>query len=485
MLADAIARNGQPVADAGIDLEREELLADMGVPASLGTDADQILALVGQAETAARQQLTIPQPFGPEGAATARLAAFRSLPAPYEEFQAYIVGGVGRIGVAGPSTYHGDQGSVKATQSAGGMTAKSEMHPVVDFAFAGSDVKVELNTDITNTVTDDATGTTVLTETRRATIAGELDGCPSAAGLVPGSLAVSSTEETSTFAGPRARVGSHATGSHTRSSTFEGTSDDSATLGSVTQSFTQDDQYKRTASADGGPEASQEGSASFTASGITDGVPAGGTYAPNIGGWADATTSSKTSGEVTPAMTDHTAQNASSDYAMIQAAYAEAQKVWRDNRCVIVTAPGYIPESSFANNNNPTHTEEVEKGSTTEFQVGLGHRFNQKVAAKITATLDGKESLDPDHLDTAPGQLTYVAPNEDGQDGDRPARVGVEAGDRQAEADVPHGHQEAQGVDRRHDDHERVRRVVHDDRPREGHRPVADGDLAPALAGQG
>ena len=29
-------------------------------------------------------------------------------------------------------------------------------------------------------------------------------------------------------------------------------------------------------------------------------------------------------------MTDHTAQNASSDYAMIQAAYAEAQKVWRD-----------------------------------------------------------------------------------------------------------------------------------------------------------
>ena len=91
--------------------------------------------------------------------------------------------------------------------------------------------------------------------------------------------------------------------------------------------------------------------------------------------------------------------------------------MWRDTRCVIVTAPGYIPELSFANNNKPTHTEEVEKGSSTEFQVGLGHRFNQKVAAKITATLDGKESLDPDHLDTAPGQLTYVAPNEDGQDG--------------------------------------------------------------------
>ena len=148
MLADAIARDGQPVADAGLDLEREELLADMGVPASLGTDADQILALVGQAETAARQQLTIPQPFGPEGAATARLAAFRSLPAPYAEFQAYMVGGIGRIGVAGPNTHREDLGSVKGTQSAGGMTATSAMHSVVDVVFAGSDVKVELDTDI-------------------------------------------------------------------------------------------------------------------------------------------------------------------------------------------------------------------------------------------------------------------------------------------------------------------------------------------------
>ena len=91
--------------------------------------------------------------------------------------------------------------------------------------------------------------------------------------------------------------------------------------------------------------------------------------------------------------------------------------MWRDSRCVIVTSPTYIPESAFANNNKPTHTEEVEKGSSTAFQVGLGHRFNQTVAAKITATLDGKESLDPDHLDKPPGKLTYVAPNEDGKDG--------------------------------------------------------------------
>ena len=145
--------------------------------------------------------------------------------------------------------------------------------------------------------------------------------------------------------------------------------------------------------------------------------PGGEGFSPTIGDWSGATTSGTSTGAVTPGMTERLAGSAGSDFAIIQAAYAEAQKVWRDSRCVIVTAPAYIPASAFANNNKPTHTEQVEKGSSTEFQVGLGHRFNQKVDTKITATLDGKESLDPDHLDKAPGQLTYVAPNEDGKDG--------------------------------------------------------------------
>ena len=137
--------------------------------------------------------------------------------------------------------------------------------------------------------------------------------------------------------------------------------------------FTSDEQYKRSASADGGPDATQEGDVSFNATGINDGVPPGGEgFSPTIGDWSGASTSGTTSGTVTPGMTERLAGSAGSDYAIIQAAYAEAQKVWRDTRCVIVTAPGYIPASSFANNNKPTHTEQVEKGSTTEFQVASG-----------------------------------------------------------------------------------------------------------------
>ena len=165
-------------------------------------DADQILASSARRRRPPAQQLTIPHPFGRK--ARRRRGWRRSDPCRRRTRSSRRTSSAGSAGSAlqVPAPITGTQGSVKSVQSAGGMTAKSEMHPVVDFAFAGSDVKVELNTDITNTVTDDATGTTVLTETRRATIAGELDACPSAAGLVPGSLAVSSTEETSTFAGP-------------------------------------------------------------------------------------------------------------------------------------------------------------------------------------------------------------------------------------------------------------------------------------------
>lgn len=418
VVADAISNNGQPVADAALDVDRELALTNMGIPDALGADTAAIFALIGQTEAAARAQHTIPPGLGRQGETGARLASFGSFPAPYQEFRGFLTGGVQVIGAAGPNTYHEDVGTDRATQTSGGMTAVSEVHTVLDASFSGSDVKMELDTDIHTNVTDTKSGSPVMTSTRRATIAGEIDGCPSAAGLVPGSLEVTSVEEVSTFAGPTAHVGTHATSSQKRSSKFEGTSDDSATLGGVTQSFTSDEQYKRSASADGGPDATQEGDLSFTATGINDGVPPGGEgFAPTIGDWSGATTSGTSTGAVTPGMTERLSGSAGSDFAIIQAAYAEAQKVWRDSRCVIVTSPTYIPESAFANNNKPTHTEEVEKGSTTEFQVGLGHRFKQTVKAKVTATLDGKESIDPDHIDAPPAALTYVAPNEDGKDG--------------------------------------------------------------------
>ena len=154
MVADAISKNGQPVADAGLDLDRELALANMGIPDALGADTAAIFALIGQTEAAARAQHPIPPGLGRQGAASARLASFGSFPAPYQEFRGFLTGGVQVIGVAGPNTYHEDVGTDRATQTSGGMTAVSEVHTVLDASFSGSDVKIELDTDIHTNVTD-------------------------------------------------------------------------------------------------------------------------------------------------------------------------------------------------------------------------------------------------------------------------------------------------------------------------------------------
>ena len=185
----------------------------------------------------------------------------------------------------------------------------------------------------------------------------------------------------------------------------------------MSQDYSHEEKFKRTASADGGPEQSQEGDLSLTIAGIGDGVPAeSDSFLPTIGDWSSSTTTGTSSGSI-DSMMKRVPGSAATDYQTMQASYVEAQKVWRDTRCVIVTAPEYIQAAEFANNAKPTHTEEVEKSSSTQFQVGLGHRYQQTVAAKITAQLDGKESLTPDVIPQPPGSLTYVAPDEDGQDG--------------------------------------------------------------------
>ena len=120
VVADAISKNGQPVADAGLDLDRERALANMGIPDALGADTAAIFALIGQTEAAARAQHPIPPGLGRQGETSARLASFGSFPAPYQEFRGFLTGGVQVIGAAGPNTYHEDVGTDRATQTSAG-----------------------------------------------------------------------------------------------------------------------------------------------------------------------------------------------------------------------------------------------------------------------------------------------------------------------------------------------------------------------------
>ena len=417
-------------------------------------------------------------PAGPE----LTLAAFKKFTSQSSEFRTHMAGGVQQIGYDGPASAHFDLGTESNTQKDGALTATTQMHTTIDVAFAGSDVTARFDTDIHNTVTDTKTGYTTYTETTRQSMAGELDACPNAAGLVPASLEITNDEDASTFAGGGGQGDSRATGHSQSTSKFRGTADDTATLGPVSQDYSHNETFKQT----GGP-APKEGSMTFGMSGIGDGVPAPTVnegLGARFGDWSGATqTAAELTGDATQALIDRLPFDAGYAWTTMETSYTEAQKVWRDTRCVIVTAPDYIAASEFAFNAKPTHTEDVDKGSTTQFQIGLDHRYKQAVTAKVTAKLDGKESVSPELIEKPPGQLTYVAPDSDGNDATVLLEIGLPTGDRQAQAHVPYGHRQDQGVDQRDDDDQRVRRAVLHDPPRLEH-PV-DQDLRPARVLEG
>lgn len=405
VVAHALAHGGQP--GDPVD-DQVQLLDAMGIRGSLGADADQILALLVGTENAARskQAAQAPRP-------RFVTAAFKQVPNLYrEEFGGLMAGAVGLIGEAGDNPTTQDLGTRTVTQTEGGRTATATIHGTAIFSSHGSDATLDLSSEVDNTVTDIGSGQPVLTETKTTHMVGELDGCPSTTGLVPAALEVTLDARASTFAGPGGGVASSATGTSVASSKFQGTSDDTATLGAVNQSYTHHETFHHSAAGD-----TTDGELTFTATGIDNGVPAERGFGAFIGGWSGATTDATRSGDVTDQMFGPMDTNAGFDFATMNTAYMQAQAIWRDTRCVIVTAPSYIPTSAFAHNAKPTHTEEVDKSSSTEFDVGLDHRYGQTVTpVKITTALNGKESLKPEEIPKPPGTLTFVAPDEDGQD---------------------------------------------------------------------
>jgi len=424
ILADAIANAGQPVGDLEVDMDRERLLSAMGLTTSLGPDADRILGLMAATEAGARAQVTIPTtvPTGPTSVTNGSfvdarflIAAFKRSPTLDTEFRQFLAGGVDAIGFDGPNPFHTDLGTTTYRQTEGTLSSSSQVHMTADVVFAGSDVKATFSTDIQSSVTSTTSGTTVLTETSKHVTKGDLNACPTAAGSVPGSMDISVDEDASTFAGAGGSA-SHATGHSTRSSQFMATTDDQANLGSISQTYTEQKQFKRTATGADGKDTSSEGAYTVGASGINDGAAKDRGIGANIGDWSSATRADdQLSGDMTADQIHGIDTNAGYDYASIEAAYKEAQKLIRDSRCVIVTSPTYIPRSAFDHNARPTHSEDVEKGSSTVFQIAVDHRFGQAVSAKIKVELDGKESIAPKEV-ASTGSLTYVAPNDKGQD---------------------------------------------------------------------
>jgi hypothetical protein len=419
----ALALAGQNLGTP--DVIRDELDTAMGLRASLGTDADQILALAHASEDVARAQT--PVPLAPPSAAPSAapsagafvngivLAAFKppTTPPPGIELRAGLAAILDGIGRPGGKAVHDGPTAASATASDGGLTGTTQMTTTIDGLIEGSKVTVTIQRDSHSVVTD-ATGATIFDQTRSYTAVASIDGCPSAAGLATGSLDNTAVSEASTVAGAGGRVGSHATDKLTSDSTFKGQVDDLATLGGVSQDYTRHEEWNRTASAAGGPESTSAGAFGVDAAGIQGGVPAA-QDAFMAGDWSGATSSTTSSGDATPQMDRNTVLSAAYDYSIIVPAYVAAERLWRHGRCVMIAVPEYNAETGLDGTNS--NTQEVAKGSSTPFQVTLKHRFGASVSASIEAELSsGKESLTPGSIPKSPGTLTYVAPNEDGKD---------------------------------------------------------------------
>lgn len=423
LMAYAVAHSGQPLGTG--DPNRMALIDAMDLRTVLGADADHILAVATAAEGAAAAKGQLKPAFAessrstPGGRiilATATLASLQGYPPPLSETRDYLSSSLAYIGGQGSNTAHEDTGTQTASATDGGVASSSEVRTTLDATINGSDVKVVADRDVHVTATDSKTGDPLLDQHIRYQVTAELDVCPSAAGIVQASSGHAYTAESSTFAGAGGRVGSHNTASLTTGSTFKGQVDDQANLGNVAQDANVDGKFHRTSSAQGGPEASHEGTYTTAVTGINDGVPTSHDWSITGSDWSQiGSVNVGRTGDATADQIGDAAGSAAVDWATIDSSYVEAQKLWRDTRCVIVTAPTYIPLSAYANNARPTHTEEVGKGSTTEFEVGTGHRFDQKVTALIKASLDGKETLEPKEVPKPPGTLTYVASGEDDQ----------------------------------------------------------------------
>jgi hypothetical protein len=402
-----------------LDAHRAALIAAMDLRATLGSDADKVLAVVAAAEDAARAKS--PAHAQASDGAILAMAFVASLPPPapppnaeLRDVLKNLLDGVGRPGSPAAS----DASKATASVSDGGLTGTTTMTTDTTATIQGSVAKAEMTREIHSVVTD-AAGGQVYDGTRKYKITGQINVCPSVAGVADASVVNTVDENVSTFPGTGGRVGSQATASLSSTSTFRAQVDDQANMGTVSQYYNHNESFKRTAKAEGGPEASHEGSFGVQASGINPGAPSAGDWSLSPGDYSKASGNVSSSGDATQNMITSTVLTAADDFTTIGPSYVEAQRLWRAGRCVVVAVPAYHAETDLdpRNQNLVAHTEEVDKGSSTDFEATLKQRFGDALTASISASLiSGKDTLTPSSIAAPPGTLTYKAPDENGKD---------------------------------------------------------------------
>ena len=263
---------------------------------------------------------------------------------------------------------------------------------------SGSKVTLTMHWLYKQTTRDTASGATLVDITDERTMVGTIDVCPDAAGNANATLDVQSN-------GTGIVNGVATTTTSTSGNQFTGRVDDQALLRSVKQEVTQKSDWTGT-SGTGGYGATMSAAYAASESGFVGALDAGsftGSFSSN--GDAGGVDVNKSAGQALVI-----------DAWALDTAYKQAQGLWRNGRCVMVTAPEYGAETpiSVGEQEKVQHDEEVDTSSETKFAVRLRHRFGGGVEQPASASLSsGGTKLAPSRLDNGSGQLTYTAPDEE------------------------------------------------------------------------
>jgi len=400
-LAAAIAAEGASVkASDRPDAHFELLLARLDLASSYGAQADAIAAQLRSSRAAVAEAATAKSSAA--GGRLARVSAagptsIFSVPL----FAKTLAGALDELTKQGGSrTVPGK--AYEKTEAGAGTRTTTSLRTTETFTGSGSVVKYEMQWTYRST-TVDSSGQPLVDVIDERLMVGTIDVCPDANGSAPASLdakaAVGATKIVN-GAGQQVHSGS------TSTNRFSGRVDDSATLRSVKQDFTEKASWQ-TASGSG----SYDSNISVGHNAGADGGFIGGfdasTYSGSISGSGDLT-----GVDVSKA----TAWTLTIDGWAMEEPFQSAQKLWRNGRCVVVQAPDYGAETPIATSeqSKPQHDERVDVGSETRFSARLKHRYqgalDQPVAASLTS---GGKSLEPGRLASVPSSLTYKAPDEE------------------------------------------------------------------------
>lgn len=388
-IARQVSRRGDPVA--ADDAATNARLDQLRVGRQLGANANAVYALLAKGRHAAIGAQAAPdvatRPValrsGPQvvfmsssGAVTFALEFAEYFKAVLDPWTTSGYGG--RTETIGPTT------SPPVTEDNGTQTVSNTVSETWTITGAGSTVKFTLAGEVDQTVTDDKSHAVLVQLSDARTYSGQINVCPDGAGAAPATVTTHVRVKSLTK-----------TASEDMTLSTTGHVSDQAALTSLDSSYTNISSW-------------DTGGFTLKFNSISEQATGNGFSPVNI----DLSAASfNTAGTATDADASAVGGEAALNLSQIEPAFLEAQRLWRNGRCVMVTVPQYDAETPepTSQQHDVQHKEDVDKGSETNFQVTLKHRFGGTPTAPIDATLAGDKKIDPDHAPGAPTSFTYTA----------------------------------------------------------------------------